>query len=180
MGGTKLLVRPDGDPISLAPAISRIVQQIDPTVSLVVSESLQSNIDPQMRPWRLGASILGMMGVLALLVASVGLYSVMSYMVVQRTHELGVRAALGATSARIAGLVMRDGVGLAAVGVIIGIIVALPLGRFAAPVLFDTSPRDAVVFTGVGVSMLVVATLATLLPALRAKRVSPLTALRSE
>jgi predicted permease len=180
MGGTKLLIRPAGDPMSVSAAVTRIVQELDPTVSFIAHETLQSKIDPQMRPWKLGASTLGMMGVLALLVASVGLYSVMSYLVTQRTHELGVRVALGASGGRIVGLVMRGGVGLAAVGIVIGIVAAMPLGRFVAPVLFDTSPRDVLVFTSVAAAMLVVALLATLLPALRARRVSPLTALRSD
>jgi predicted permease len=180
MGGTKLLVRPAGDPRTLDAPIARIVQDIDPTVSIVVNELLQSKLDPQMRPWRLGASVLGMMGALALLVAGVGLYSVMSYLVAQRTHELGVRVALGASSANIISLVMRGGVAMAVAGIVIGAAFALSLSRFVAPLLFDTSPRDVLVFVTVGISMLMVALFATLLPALRARSVSPLKALRSE
>lgn len=180
MGGTTLLVRPSGSSATVTAAVERIVEEIDPTVSIVGVAPLQDSIDPQIRPWRLGATVFGLMGVLALLVAAVGLYSVMSYLVAQRTHELGVRVALGASGANIVQLVIRGGVGMAALGVAIGLALALVLGRFIAPLLFDTSPRDVRVLGGVAVSMLAVALLASWVPAMRARRVNPLTALRSE
>jgi ABC-type antimicrobial peptide transport system permease subunit len=180
MGGTKLLVRPSGKLMAMAPILERIAQELDPAITLVSSESLQSHIDPQLRPWRLGASILTMMGLLALVVATIGLYSVMSYLVAQRQHELGVRVALGASGISIVALVMRGGIGMALMGVAIGLAAAIALGQWAAPLLFQTSPRDATVFVSVGLAMLLVASLATLVPAMRARRANPLSALRAE
>jgi predicted permease len=180
-GGTTLLVRPRlGTPASLVAAARAILQDIDPSISYIQAQTLQESVDPQIRPWRLGASVFGLMGVLALLVAAVGLYSVMSYLVAQRTHELGVRIALGARDGDILSLVLRSSLGMAALGVVLGLGLALALGRFVEPLLFDTSARDPGVFGGVALAMLAVALLASLVPALRARRVNPMEALRAE
>ena len=120
------------------------------------------------------------MGVLALVVAAVGLYSVMSYLVAQRTREIGVRMALGAQGTSIVLLILRNSVSMAAAGVAIGLAIALWAGRFVAPLLFDTSPRDAGVMLGGAGTLLVVSVLASAVPALRAKRVNPIDALRAE
>ena len=120
------------------------------------------------------------MGVLALAVAAMGLYSVMSYLVAQRTHEMGVRIALGAGDRDILALILRSSLGMAAFGVVFGLGLALASGRFVAPLLFETSPRDPGVFGGVALAMLAVALLASLVPALRARRVNPMEALRAE
>ncbi len=96
------------------------------------------------------------MGLLALLVAAVGLYSVMSYLVAQRTHEIGVRIALGAAARDIVGLVLRTSLGMAALGVAIGLGLAIAAGHFVAPLLFDASPRDPVVLGGVALILLAV------------------------
>ena len=124
--------------------VRKLLQQLDPTIAYVDATTLQDDIDPQVRPWRLGASVFGLMGVLALLVAAVGLYSVMSYLVAQRTHELGVRIALGASGGNIVSLVLRSSVGMALLGIAIGLGLALAAGRFIEPLLFNTSARDAV------------------------------------
>ena len=149
-------------------------------ISFVRVESLQSSLDPQIRPWRLGATMFGLFGALALLVAAIGLYSVISYLVTQRTHELGVRIALGAQVGNIVGLVVRYGVGLAVVGVAIGTVLALNAGRWIEPLLFDTSPRSPAIFALVAAVLLLVALLASVVPAWRASRVDPIEALRSE
>jgi ABC-type antimicrobial peptide transport system permease subunit len=137
-------------------------------------------VDPQIRPWRLGASVFGLMGVLALVVAAVGLYSVLSYLVAQRTHEIGVRIALGARGGDILGLILRSSFGMTVLGVAIGLGLSLAAGRFVEPLLFETSARDPGVVSGVALSMLTVALLASLVPALRARRVNPMEALRTE
>jgi ABC-type antimicrobial peptide transport system permease subunit len=121
-----------------------------------------------------------MMGLLALAVAAVGLYSVLSYLVAQRTHEIGVRLALGASGVAIVRLVMRSSFAMAVTGVAIGLSLALAAGRFIAPLLFETSPRDGMVFAAVATSLLLVTVLASALPALRARRVDPLEAMRAE
>ncbi|MGH7655559.1 MAG: FtsX-like permease family protein, partial [Gemmatimonadaceae bacterium] len=131
-------------------------------------------------PWRLGASMFGMMGLLALLVAALGLYSVMSYLVAQRTHELGVRIALGASEANIVSIVFRSSVGMATLGIAIGLALSLVAGRFIEPLLFHTSARDAGVYSGVAFTLLAVAVLASVIPALRAKGTDPMEALRTE
>jgi ABC-type antimicrobial peptide transport system permease subunit len=124
--------------------------------------------------------VFGLMGALALVVAALGLYSVMSYLVAQRTHEIGVRIALGACGGDILTLVLRSSMGMAALGVVLGLGLALASGRFVAPLLFETSSRDPGVFGGVALAMLAVALLASLVPALRARSVNPMEALRSE
>lgn len=180
IGGTSLVVRPAGSLTAMIPAIRQAIAQVDPSVLYVDAGSLQELVDPQIRPWRLGATVFGLMGVLALLVAAVGLYSVLSYLVVQRTHEMGVRLALGATGASIVALVMRHSLAVALTGIAIGLALSLAAGRFIAPLLFDTSPRDGLVLGGVAASLLVVALAASLLPALRARRVNPLEAMRTD
>jgi ABC-type antimicrobial peptide transport system permease subunit len=131
-------------------------------------------------PFRLGAAMLGVFGVLALLLAAVGVYGVISYDVGQRTREIGVRMALGARAADVASLVLRDGLRVVAIGGAIGTGIALAAGRLVQPLLYATSPRDPVVLAGVGLLLLVVATLACLLPARRAMRVDINVAIRED
>ena len=181
MGGTALLVRAvAGREADVSRAVRALLLSIDPSISFVRAASLQDAIDPQVRPWRLGAAVFTLMGVLALIVAAVGLYSVMSCLVAQRTREIGVRMALGAQARSIVFLVLRNSVGMAATGVAIGLAIALWAGRFIAPLLFDTSPRDGGVLFAGAATLLVVSVLASAIPALRAKRVNPIEALRAD
>ena len=180
IGGTALIVRPRLDAAGVIPEIRKLLLDMDPTIQYVNESTLQNDVDPQIRPWRLGASVFGLMGVLALLVAAVGLYSVMSYLVAQRTHELGVRIALGAQSTDIVSLVFRGSVGMATIGIVIGVVLSLAAGRFIEPLLFEASAKDIGVLGGVSVLMLAVAALASVLPALRAKGTDPMEALRTE
>jgi ABC-type antimicrobial peptide transport system permease subunit len=115
-----------------------------------------------------------------LVVAAVGLYGVMAYSVTIRTREFGVRGALGATAGAIAGQVVREGLRLTLLGLAIGMAIALAASRFAAPLLFETSPRDPGVLGMVAWVLLSVAVVASLLPALRAAHVAPADALRNE
>ncbi len=163
-----------------AERIRKELISLDPTISFVKTELLQEAVDPQIRPWRLGASMFSLMGVLALVVATLGVYSVMSYLVAQRTHELGVRIALGARGSDIASLVLRSGVGMAALGIVIGVGLAVALSSFIEPLLFDTSARDVTVLGTVVFTLLGVALLASLVPAVRAKNTNPMEALRTE
>jgi putative ABC transport system permease protein len=180
-GGTLLLVRPKrGDPADLAATVRNALFSLDRDLPYVNTQPVQDLVDPQIRPWRLGASVFGFAGLLALLVAAVGLYGLWSYLVAQRTQEIGVRIALGARAGRIVGLVLREGLALTLLGVAIGAVLALAAGRYLQALLFDTSPRDPAVYAIVAASMLVVAILASVLPAWRANRIDPMTALRVE
>jgi ABC-type antimicrobial peptide transport system permease subunit len=134
----------------------------------------------QLRPWKLGSQLFSLFGALAALIAALGLYSAISYSVTRRRHEFGVRRALGAQIADVAQLVLGQGVRAAALGVVVGTIAALGSARFIRDLLFETSPRNPAVFAAVAATMLVVAIAATLIPAWRASRVDPVTALRAD
>ena len=179
--GATLLVRPrPGAESKVIADIRQLMVRVDPSVTYVSTRYLQESIDPMVRPWRLGAAMFTLLGVLALVVAAVGLYSVISYQVAQRNHEIGVRIALGAQASNIVTLVVRNSASMAAIGVVIGTVIVLLTGRFIQPLLFETSPRDPVVLGGVAGALLTVAVLASSVPALRAKRVDPITALKAE
>ncbi len=137
-------------------------------------------IAPQYHSFDLGASVLSACGLLALIVAAIGLYSVMSYVVAQRRHEFGVRAALGARNADLLGLVLTSGVSVAVAGVVLGLAGALAAAHWLQPLLFETSARDPAVYGGVALALIAVAFAASVGPGLRAGRTDPLDALRSE
>ena len=179
-GGRKMFVRPRGDVAALRESLRAELLRLDPGVTSVTVAALQDSVDPQIRPWRLGATMFGVFGGLALLVAAIGLYSVIAYLVTQRTHELGVRIALGAQVGDIVRLIVRYGVGLAMVGVVIGALLSINAGRWIEPLLFETSPRDPAVYLVVSAALMVVALVASVVPAWRAARVDPLEALRTE
>jgi putative ABC transport system permease protein len=126
------------------------------------------------------AQVAGALGILALLVASVGLYGVMSFTVNQRAREIGVRVALGAQSADVIRLFLKQGMRLTVIGVVFGLLGAVAISRLLAAVLIDLSPFDPLAFGGVAVFLSVVALLACYLPARRATKADPLTALRCE
>jgi len=137
-------------------------------------------VTPEMRPWRVGATLFSAAGLLALLVAAVGVYSSLSCSISQRTREMGVRVALGANPGNIIRLVIRENMTVVAIGVTAGLLTALALGKFVASLLFETSPRDPMVLGASAVTLLLVALVASAIPAWRAARVDPLKALRAE
>ena len=175
-----LFLRTRAEPGALIPTVRRVLQGMAPNLPYATIRSFQSQIDPEIQPWRLGAAMFGLFGGLALIVAALGLYSVMSYTVVQRTHEFGVRAALGASPGRIVRSVLLDGLRVMLAGILLGVLVSLAGGRLLAPLLYQTSPRDPAVFLLVGATLLAAAVMAILLPARRATRVDPLEALRAD
>ncbi|MES2180446.1 MAG: ADOP family duplicated permease [Gemmatimonadota bacterium] len=180
IGGTSLVIRPRRITPAVIETVRRTFQELDPSTVFVQVQTLQESLDPQLRPWKLGATAFGFLGVLALIIAALGLYSVLSYLVAQRTHEFGVRIALGARGSDILSLIVRSSLGMAAVGVALGLAMALALGRFVEPLLFDTSARDPLVLGGVAATLLLAALVASLVPGLRARDVNPLEALRSD
>jgi predicted permease len=143
-------------------------------------QSLADDFAPELRPWRLGAALFSAFGALALIVAVVGMYSVVTYIVQQRTHEIGVRMALGADTYDVAGMVMRDAGRMVGAGLIVGVVAAFALGSLLEALLFETSARDPAIIGTVSVLLLAAGALAALAPAWRAIRVNPTQALRCE
>ena len=142
--------------------------------------TMEQLLEPQYRPWRVGASLFTAFGVLALVVAALGIYSTIAYMVAQRTHEFGVRTALGAQTSDILRQVIGRSVRTVAIGVAVGIGLAIAGGRFVAALLYGIEPGDPAVMIGVAAALLAVAAGAAFWPAWRAARVDPATALRAE
>jgi ABC-type antimicrobial peptide transport system permease subunit len=151
-----------------------------PGESYLVPTRLEDVVARERRSWRLGATMFVAFGALALVVAGVGLYGVIAYGVTQRMHELGVRIALGAQRRDVLALVTGQGMRLAMLGAVLGVAIAVGASRWIEPLLFRQSATDPVVFAGVVVTMLGVAIVACLVPALRASRADPNTALRAE
>ncbi|MEX2154934.1 MAG: ADOP family duplicated permease [Gemmatimonadaceae bacterium] len=178
--GSWLLVRPVGAASTSWPALKQALQAADPEIRSIDVRLLAQGLDGEMRPFRLGMVAFGLSAALALIVAGLGLYSIMAHAVAWRRHEIGVRMALGARPAAIAGLVVRRGAGLATIGIGLGILIALGARRWLEPQLFETSARDPLVLVGVVVVLEAVALLAGWLPARRAVAVSPMEALRAD
>ncbi|HEX7121800.1 MAG TPA: ADOP family duplicated permease [Gemmatimonadaceae bacterium] len=143
-------------------------------------ERMSTILEPHYRPWRLGATLFTLFGVLAALVAAVGVYSAVSYAVSQRTHEFGVRVALGAQVGHVVRQVLGNGLRSVVIGIVAGVSLALAAGRLVASLLYGVAPNDPVTIALVVALLLAVATLAALVPAWRAARVDPVTALRTE
>lgn len=145
-----------------------------------IIERMSTALEPHYRPWRLGATLFSLFGVLAGLVAALGVYSTVSYSVSQRTHEFGVRVALGAQLGDVVRHVLGEGLRMVVIGVATGVTLSLFAGRLVAALLYGIEPGDPGSLSVVVLTLLGVATVAALVPALRASRVSPLTALRAE
>ncbi len=175
-----LFVRVSGSAARAADGIRRRLQREMPGASYVTTTPMERIVGSRTRSWHLGATLFVVFGALALAIAAIGLYSVIAYNVAQRTHELGVRGALGAQAADLIRLVVTDGLRLALLGVAIGAAIALYATRWVKPLLFDVSPTDPLVFGGVVAVLVMTAVAASWLPALRASRVDPNVALRSE
>jgi predicted permease len=179
-GDRVLFIKVSGDPEQMIEPIRKQLMNMAATLPWANVRSMDRTLEPHIQPWRLGAMVLSIFGALALLVAAVGLFGVLAYSVATRTHEFGVRGALGADRGRIVGLVLREALIITAIGLAIGAAGALALGRWAAPLLFETSPRDPLIIGGVALVMLVTAIGASVIPGLRAARVDPASALRSD
>jgi putative ABC transport system permease protein len=175
-----LHVQTSGNPRDLAAAVRREVQALDPNLPAFNVMSLADNIDISLFPSRFGAVLLGVFGFLALLIASIGIYGVMSYGVSERTHEMGIRMALGARGRDVMSLVISQGMWLALIGVAIGAGLALAVTRVVKSYLYDVSVTDPLTFIGIALLLIGVALLACYVPASRATKVDPLEALRYE
>ena len=175
-----IIVGVAGDPADQAHAVQRFIQTNSATPVYARVHPYQELLDPQLRPWKLGASLFVAFGALALAIAAVGLFGVISYIVSQRTREIGLRLALGGTGRTVSGWVVMGAVRMVAIGVVVGLAGALAAGRRAEELLFQTAPYDAgVLLTAVG-TLVLVSLVAAAVPAWRASRVSPLVALRTD
>jgi predicted permease len=175
-----ILVRARGDGEQLVPAIRKTLVDLDPSVRFLHIDPLQNAVDRQTSSWRLGARTFTAFGMLALIVAGIGLYSVLAFSVAQRTFEIGVRTALGATPMRLARMVLGEAGRLIAIGVVIGLAAAVAVAPRAQALLFNVSPRDPATLLVVVCSVVFVSTVAAIVPARRAILVDPSVALRSE
>jgi ABC-type antimicrobial peptide transport system permease subunit len=175
-----IYVRTRGRSVDRAESIRASLQRVMPGGSYVTIAPLSALVGEQQQSWSLGATMFLAFGALALILATVGLYSLIAYNVAQRTHELGVRIALGAQVRDVLRLVLGQGVRLGLSGVTIGALLAWWAGGFAQPLMFDESPRDPVVFGVVTGVLLAVTLAASLVPATRATRVDPNVALRAD
>ncbi|MGB2621197.1 MAG: ABC transporter permease [Candidatus Acidiferrum sp.] len=175
-----VVLRTRGDPTGVMVPVRRAVEEIDPREVIYNVQTLDEVISNSYAARRLSMILLGVFAALALVLACVGIYGVISYLVGQRTHEIGVRMALGAEGGDVMRLVLGHGASMALVGVALGIAAALGLTRLMASQLFGVSPHDPLTFAAVAVLLFVVAVAACYIPARRAMRVDPIVALRHE
>jgi ABC-type antimicrobial peptide transport system permease subunit len=162
-----------------AARLARVLRDVMPSADPGV-HPMSRLLANQFRPWRLGATMLSALGVLALLVASLGLYGLISFNASRRSHEMSVRMALGSPRARLMALIIRDAIRTVVAGIVIGRALTLASGRLLSALLYDTSPHDPSVLGAVTGVMLVTALLSGLAPAFRAARADPAAVLRAE
>jgi len=180
LGSPTLLVRTDRDAPATAAAVRRAMQEAAPALPFADVSPLAGYLEPHLRPWRLGAAMFGLFGVVALSLSMVGLYAAFAYSVSRRTKEIGIRVALGARRETILSLVLGEGLRVASVGLLIGVALALAVGRALGSLLVEISWHSPAMLGAIVLLILMTATLAVYLPALRAVRVDAVTALRSE
>ncbi|HEX6815942.1 MAG TPA: FtsX-like permease family protein, partial [Gemmatimonadaceae bacterium] len=177
--GTNLLVRTTSGR-TVAPALRRVVAQLDPHLPILDQQTMDEATAMSLFPQRLAAWVSGSLGLVALALAMLGIYGVIAYTVAQRTREIGVRVALGATRATILGMVLRQGLVLAGVGIVVGLAAALAATQLLADFLFGVPPTDPATFAGAAAILVMVALAASWLPARRAAASDPMIALRAE
>jgi predicted permease len=173
-----LYVRSTLEATRIVPVVRRTISEMEPELPYPDVTAFSTALGPQFRPWRLGASMFTLFGGIALLLAVIGLYGVMAFRVSQRTHEIGIRLSLGAQEADIRNLVVGQGLRLAALGLVIGVMLSVAIGRTANSLLYGVSANDPFILATVCLIILVITTVASYLPARRATRVNPLEALR--
>jgi len=175
-----LFVRVRGDAESRAEPVRKHLQGLMPGTSYVTVMPMRQIVDPITSSWRMGATMFLLFGILAVVLAAIGLYSVIAYNVAQRTHELGLRIALGAHARDVLRMVLGEGLRFGLAGIAIGVAIALAAGHWVQPLLYDESARDPFVFVAVAAVLVLAATAASAIPAARAVRVDPSIALRTE
>jgi predicted permease len=175
-----IVVRASGDPATLQLAMRSTLASLDSTVALTFFTTMNEALGSSLVFPRITAWLTGAFACVALLLSAVGLYSVLAYAVTQRTSEIGLRMALGAQREQIIRLILRSGLRLAGIGLVLGLGIAAGAARLIASLLYKVEPLDPLIYGGVAALLILVATLACLLPSLRASRVDPIIALRAE
>jgi predicted permease len=178
--GIAVYVRAAGDPAQALSTLRREVRSMDANVSVYDAMPMAEFISASLFVQKIGAVLLSLLGGVALVLAAVGLYSVMSYSITQRTHEIGIRVALGASSGDVLGLVVRQGMAFAAAGLIAGVVVAAALARLVSGMLVNVSAGDPLIFAGAALFLAAVALAASGVPALRATHIDPNSAVRRQ
>lgn len=175
-----LVVRTAGDPRRLIPAIRAVLKDTEPAMRMPEITLCEQQLYDSTVAQRTYMLFLTVFAAVALLLASLGIYSVLAYSVTRRTREIGIRMALGASRGRVLGQLMKQGLRLVGIGAVLGLLAAFWLTRFLQHQLFEVAPTDPLVFAGAIVALFLVASLACLLPALRATRINPMNALKYE
>jgi ABC-type antimicrobial peptide transport system permease subunit len=179
-GQMEILVRSAGDQTNVAPQLRREIAAMDSHLPGIIIRTLAMDMEAALMRERLMALMAAMFGALAALLASIGLYGVIAYSVGRRTQEIGVRMAMGALPARVLGLVLRETLSLAGVGIVCGVPLALAATRLLAGFLYGVKPGDPAVLVGSAGFLITVAAVAGFIPARRAARIDPMVALREE
>lgn len=176
------MVRTAGDPAAFVGSAQAALHELDPQLPLIQPQTMEHFTDqtPAVFLRRYPSYVIGSFAGLALILAMIGLYGLISFTVAQRTREIGIRVALGAQPRDILELVMRQGIGAVVIGVAVGVVAALALTRLMASLLFGVKPTDALTFLSVAALLTCVALAASYIPARRAMRTDPLVALRHE
>jgi ABC-type antimicrobial peptide transport system permease subunit len=178
--GSEYVVRTTADPSALVPALKRAVAGVSGNMVMFGEQTMQDVINDSLSARRFTRLLLGTFALLALVLAGVGIYGVVSYTVTQRTHDIGVRMALGADRRTVLGAVLKNAMGMAGVGIGVGAVVAFAATRVMKGLLFGVSATDPVTFGVVALVLAVVTLIASYVPALRATKVDPIVALRCE
>jgi len=178
--GGFLVVRTAGDPMALAGAVRSEVRSLDPNIPVANIRPMTEVVAASLATPRLTGFLMGTFAAIALTLAAVGIYGVLSYLVARRTHEIGIRLAVGADRSQVLAMVLKQGLTLAGAGIAVGMIAAFLLTRLMQSLLYQVGPSDPITFSVVTAALILVSLLASALPAYRATRVSPLIALRTE
>jgi predicted permease len=178
--GGFLVVRTTGDPMSLAGAVRSQVRELDPNIPVANIRPMTEVVSTSLATPRLTGFLMGAFATIALTLAAVGIYGVLSYLVARRTHEIGIRLAVGADRMQVLAMILRQGLTLAGMGIMAGLVAALALTRLMRTLLYQVRPSDPETFVLVSLALVGVAVIASAVPAYRATRVSPLVALRTE
>jgi ABC-type antimicrobial peptide transport system permease subunit len=180
LGGTYFAVRTTADPIAIVGSVRTIAKEIDPLVPIENIAMMDQIVSNAMSRPRLYAVLLGLFAMVAVVLAAIGIYGVLGFLVTRRTREIGIRVALGARREQVIALIVRQTAALTVTGVIAGVAAAAALSRYLEGLLFGVTPLDPATFIGVIVLFGVVAAVAAYVPTRRATRINPITALRAE